>query len=296
MSATHFPLIRTLLLALCLLCAGGCSMVRVGYGHVDSVAAWMAHDYFDLNAEQRDAFAQRFERLHAWHRREQLPEYARFLEDVQQRARRGLAAADVLWVIDGFRQRYAKITVHGAADAADLLATLSPEQIGVFRQQIDKNNRKFLREHRSEGSEADRRKVVERRMLSQLRDWVGSLSAAQEARIITLLQTAPLTDKLRHEDRLRLQREFLASLELRRGDRKIFTQRLSDLLIHREHGRSPEAARAFDESWRKRAEFYEAVDRLLTAEQRKHLLHRLQDYIDDFREFAARRPVAATAR
>ncbi len=289
-------ILRLALCATCLLLAGGCSMVRVGYGHVDSVAMWMAHDYFDLSAEQRDAFAQRFDRLHVWHRHEQLPEYVRFLEDVQQRTRRGLAAADVLWVIDGFRQRYAKIATHSAADAADLLATLSPEQIGAFKQQIDKNNRKFLREHRSEGSEAERRKAVERRALSQLRDWVGSLSSAQEAQVITLLQSVPLTDKLRHEDRLRRQHEFMTLLELRRGDRSIFTQRLRDWLVHWETGRNPEPARAFDESWRKRAEFYAAVARLLTTEQRNHLVHRIQDYIDDFRELAARGPGAATAR
>ena len=74
MTPTRYPLTRTLLLVLCLLLAGGCSMVRVGYGHLDTVAAWMAHDYFDLDAEQRDAFNQRFDRLHAWHRGEQLPE------------------------------------------------------------------------------------------------------------------------------------------------------------------------------------------------------------------------------
>ena len=296
MTPTRYPLTRTLLLVLCLLLAGGCSMVRVGYGHLDTVAAWMAHDYFDLDAEQRDAFNQRFDRLHAWHRGEQLPEYARFVEDAQQRARRGLTAADMLWVVDGFRQRYARIAAHGAGDAADLMATLSPEQIGFFKQQIDKHNRKFLREHRTGDSEAERRKAAEHRTLSQLRDWVGSLSAAQEARIITLLQSVPLMDKLRREDHLRRQGELLALLELRRSDRAVFAQRLRDWLVHWENRRSPALARAFDESWLKRAEFYVAVDRLLTTEQRKHLLHRLQDYIDNFRELAARRPVAATVR
>lgn len=288
--------LRLMLCALCLLLAGGCSMVRVGYGHVDSMAAWMAHDYFDLDAGQRDAFDLRFTRLHAWHRSQELPEYARFLEDLQQRTRRGLTAADVLWVVDGFRQRYARIAAQGAADAADLLATLSPEHIAHFSQQLDKNNRKFLREHRSEDGDAERRRTYGRRTLSQLRDWVGPLADAQEVRVLALLQVVPLTDKLRHEDRLRRQREFMGLLELRRGDRKIFAQRLRDWLVHWESGRNPALARAFDESRQKRAAFYAAVDRLLTAEQRSHLVHRLQDYIDDFRELAARKPAAATTR
>ncbi len=283
-------------LALCLLLSSGCSMVRTGYGHVDSVAAWMVHDYFDLNADQRDLFAQRFERLHSWHRQTQLPEYAQFLTAIQTRARRGLREGDMLWLVDGLKQRYARIAVHSAADAADLLATLTPEQIETFRQQMDKANRKFMREHRINDSETERRKVVRERTLSQLRDWVGPLSDAQQAKIGAMLQTMPLVDKLRHEDRLRRQREFLALLEIRSSERRIFAQRLRDWLENWEAGRSPEQTRQFDESWKKRAELYAAVDQMLTATQRTHLTSKLQDYIDDFRELSKAKPGVVQSR
>jgi len=275
---------------LALLLIGGCSMVRLGYSHLDSIATWMAHDYFDLTSEQRDAFARRFDRLHQWHRYDQLPEYARFLEDMQKRAQRGLQPADMLWLIDGFRQRYAKIAAHAAADAADLLATLSPAQIEHFRKELDNNNRKFLRENRTQDGEAERRKVYAQKTLSQLREWAGHLSDAQETRIIALLRAVPLTDQLRHEDRLRRQREFIVLLEQRTGDRKVFAQRLSDWLVHWEAGRSPQQGQLFTESWQKRAQFYADVHRLLNAEQRSHIVHRLEDYIDNFRQLSERKP------
>lgn len=278
---------------MCLLLAGGCSLVRVGYSHFDSVAAWMANDYFDLNADQRDAFAQRFERLHAWHRYEQLPDYVQFLTDARNRAQRGLQADDLLWLVDGVKSRYRLIAARAAPDAADLLATLTPSQIESFRREIDKANQKFLREYRTNGSVAERRQAQRSTTLSQLRDWVGSLSDAQEQRISTLLLQVPLTDKLRHEDHLRRQHELLVLLELRTGDRRMYTQRVRDWLVQWEAGRSPELARGLDESWRKRAVFYAAVDRLLTVEQRSHLTHRLQDFIDDFRQLAERKPAAA---
>lgn len=286
MTPTRHPLTRVLLLTLLLLLGSGCSMVRIGYGHFDSVAAWMVHDYFDLNADQRDLFSQRFERLHTWHRQTQLAEYAQFLGDIQTRAKRGLRENDLLWLVDGLKQRYARIAVRGAADAADLLATLTPEQVETFRQQVDKNNKKFMQEHRINDSEAERRKVVQQRTLSQLRDWVGPLNDSQETRVIAMIKTMPLVDKLRHEDRLRRQREFFALLETRSGERKVFTQRLRDWLEHWESGRSAEQTRLFDESWKKRAELYAAVDHTLTPVQRKHLLSKLQDYIDDFRELS----------
>lgn len=296
MFTKRYPQIRIVLLMLLLLLSSGCSMIRVGYGHFDSVAAWMVHDYFDLNADQRDLFAQRFERLHSWHRQTQLPEYAQFLSDIQTRARRGLRDSDLLWLVDGSKQRYARIAARGAADAADLLTTLTPEQVETLRQQVDKANRKFMREHRVNDSEAERRKVVQQRTLSQLRDWVGPLSDAQETRVIAMLQTMPLVDKLRHEDRLRRQRAFFTLLELRSGDRAVFAQRLRDWLEHWEAGRGVEQARLFDESWKKRAGLYAAVDHTLTPAQRNHLVSKLQDYIDDFRELSKARPAVAQSR
>lgn len=288
-------LARMLLPAIGVLLLGACSMVRLGYGHLDTAATWMAHDYFDLDAEQRDHFARRITRLHAWHRNEELPDYAHFLKEVQSRAQRGLQTQDMLWLVDGFKQRYARIAARGAPDAADLLATLSSEQITAFRRQIDRDNRRFLDENRTEGSLAERRRAMERRTLSQLRDWVGSLSEVQETRAVALLQQVPLTDGLRHEERLRRQREFLALLELRHSERRAFAQRLRHWLEHWEAGRGAEQARQFDASWRKRAEFYAAMDRTFTAEQRRHLVHRLQDFIDDFQQLAGRPPAATAA-
>lgn len=287
-------LLRLVLCGLCLLFAAGCSTLRVGYGHADSVAGWMANDYFDLNPDQREGFGQRFERLHAWHRQEELPEYARLLQDMQQRVQRGLQETDVLWLIDGFKRGYARIAARGAPDAATLLATLTPEQIDNFRRQLDKDNRKFLRENRSTESETERRKAAEQRTLGQVRDWVGRLSPEQENRMRAMLKTLPLTDQLRHEDRLRRQREFLALLEQRNNPVQ-FQRRLRTWLEQWEAGRSEAQSRLFEESWKKRAEFYAAVERMLTTEQRAHLLRRLQDYIDDFRELAARPQGSRTA-
>lgn len=273
---------RLLLCALLLSLAAGCSMVRLGYSQLDTLASWRAQDYFDLDPAQRDSFNQRFVRLQAWHRSEQLPEYARFITETRTRAERGLKAEDILWLIDGIKARYGVMAARAAPDAAELLAGLTPAQIDHLRKELDQGNRKFLRENRSNESLENRRQAQNRRTLNQLRDWVGTLTAEQEQRITALLREVPLTDRLRHEDRLRRQKEFLALLETRDGDRKVFTTRMRDWLVNWEQGRPPALAKAFEESWRKRAEFYAAVDVLLTPAQRSHLLRRLQNYSEDF--------------
>lgn len=287
------PLRRLLLLAVLMLMLGGCSMLRVGYGQLDTVAGWMAQDYFDLDPAQRELFTSRFQRLQQWHRREQLPDYARFFGELRDRVQKGARAEDVQWAVDGIKARFAVLAARAAPDAAELLAELTPAQIEVLRKKLEAGNRKFVREHRLDQSSAARKLAQQRRLLSQIRDWAGPLSAEQEARIIALIQPLPLSESLRHEDRLRRQREFLALLE-QRGNRTAFAPRLREWMVNWESGRSPELARAFDSAWRSRAEFYAAVDRMLTPEQRTHLSGRLQDYIEDFRELAARGGTGST--
>lgn len=285
--------LRTLLCIIALLLCSGCSMVRVGYSQLDTISGWMAHEYFDLEPLQRDDFSRRFERLHAWHRREQLPEYTQFLSEAKTRAQRGMSATDMLWLIDGVKSRYAVIAHRAAQDAAELLAGLSNAQIDHLRREFGLMNEKFLKENRIQESVNVRRQRQQRTALAQVRDWVGPLSDSQESRVIVLLQQVPLTDALRHEDRQRRQREFLALLETRNTDRNSFPQRVRDWLVNWERNRPPELARSFDEAWKKRADFYAAVDKMLTAEQRTHLTHRLQDYIEDFRYLAAQKTAVA---
>lgn len=284
---------RPLLLAALLLLLSGCSMVRLGYDYLDNIAEWVAQDYFDLEPAQRELFSRQFRALHDWHRREQLPEYAQFFTEARTRAQSGLQAADIQWLIDGIKARYVRIATRGAADAAELLAGLSATQIEHLKREIDEANRKFQREHRSLGSEVERRNAFTQRTLKQLRDWTGTLSDAQEQRITTLLADVPLPDRLRHEDRLRRQKEFIALLEHRSSNRAEFTTRLRLWLVNWEQGRSPAQTRAFEDYWRKRAQFHAAADSLLTAEQRAHMAQRLQKFSDDFRRLSALRPSPA---
>lgn len=286
-------LILALMLALSLAVLGGCSLMRVGYGQFDTYAAWVADDYFDLDAQQKQEFRARFGRLHQWHRYEQPPDYAAFLSAAGTRVRKGITREDVLWVTDSVRTRYRTLIERGADDAAALLLTVTPAQLEALKRQWDKDNRRFIREHRLDQDADAQRAAGVQRMLSRVRDWTGTLTVEQEEGIAVLARELPANARLRHEDRLRRQREFL-QLMAQRGDRASFTERLRRWLLDWESGRDPEYARLWAEWPQKQAAFYVAVDKLLTREQRAHVARRLQDYADDFTRLA-RRPEAATA-
>lgn len=270
-----------------LLLIAGCSMIRLGYGQADTLAAWMADEYFDIDSRQKDEFLSRFERLYEWHRYEQLPEYAIFLGTAKNRLQSGLRREDVIWFIEGLKTRYRLIASRGAGDAAEILATLTPAQLNVLQRQWAKVNLKFIREYQLEETPQEQQRAQAKRMLSRSEDWAGSLSHEQEQKIIALCDKLPLTDRLRHEDRLRRQREFLRLLELR-GNPGEFTPRLRHWLLNWEEGRSPEHARQYAQRLEKQVQFMIDVYGLLTPPQRAHVQHRLQDYIEDFRKLSER--------
>ena len=283
-----------LILAWCAYLLSGCSMLRLGYGQLDTIAAWMADDYFDLDARQRDEFVKRFERLHEWHRYEQLPDYAAFLSQARNRVQNGLTRDDGLWFVEGFRARYRAIAIRASEEAAALLLTITAPQLDTLQRQWDKDNRKYSREYRVAGSAEDIKRARVRRTLDEVKDWVGSLSYEQEQRIIGMVNALPMTEPLRYEDRLRRQREFL-QLVAEPGNPEKFAAKLRHWLIDWENGRSPEYERRFSEWLDQRVQMLVEIDRMLTPAQRTAVLHRLQDYIDDFTKLAERRGAQAVA-
>ncbi len=284
-SLTRAAWLLTALLGLVLI--AGCSMVRLGYSQADTIAAWTADDYFDFDTRQKGEFHSRFRRLHEWHRHEQLPEYASFLGAAKTRVQNGLGREDVIWFLEGLKSRYRIIAGRSIGDAADILATLTPPQLEALKRQWIKVNRKFIREFHLEDTPREQQRALAKRMLSRIKDWAGHLSDEQEQKITALADKLPLTDRLRHEDRLRRQREFLRLLEVR-GNPGEFAPRLRHWLLNWEEGRHPDYERQYAPWLEKRVQFMIDVYNLLTPQQRAHALQRLQNYIEDFQNLSER--------
>lgn len=286
--------LRWLPLVLLAALAAGCSGLRLGYREADIILAWRADTYFDLDRSQKREFNERIVRLLDWHRYEQLPEYATFATAAIGRMRHGLRHDDIVWFVDGLKARYRVIIDRGGDDAADLLAMLAPEQIVALQKQWAKDNRKFVSEHELDGSVKKQKRARLKRMMGQIEDWTGSLSAEQERQVTVLIDAMPLIEHLRHQDRMRRQNEFLELLKLR-ANRELLRPQLRVWLREWERGRAPEYEQLTSEIYEQRIALYIAVDKLLTPAQREHALHRLQDYIDDFIALSRKRSASAGA-
>jgi hypothetical protein len=271
--------------AFCAALLSGCNMLSVGYGHIDTYASWMADEYFDLDPQQKQDFRSRFDRLHEWHRTEQLPNYASFLGSTKGRIQKGITVEDGKWIAQGIEERYQTMVNRGANDAAAVLMTITPAQLEALQRKWDKENARYRREHKVGGTAAEQREARTERELKRIKEWTGDLAPEQEKKIAALANDLPLAPKQRYEDRLRRQREFM-QLMATRGDAKQFPERLRQYLLNWEQGRTPEFQRFMTEWRQKQIEFYVEVERALTPQQRTTLVRRVERYAQDFTQLA----------
>jgi hypothetical protein len=276
---------RSIVLLLLLTSVVGCTALRIAYRQADTILAWRADDYLNFDPQQKHDFRERLDRLLYWHRYEQLPEYAVFVNTAVKKGQSGLKREDMKWFVEGIKSRYRIIIDHGIDDAVEVLAPVTPDQIVTLQKQWDKDNRKFASERELNGTPAERKRARLKRVLKETTDWTGSLRSEQEAQIATLLEQVPDINPLRQQDRIRRQKEFLELLKLR-ANKQEFRARLHTWLRDWESGRSPEFERMSNEVYEKRIQFYMAVEKLLTPEQRHAAWHRLQQFGDDFKSLS----------
>jgi len=254
-------------------------MAGMAYNNVVPLASWYIDDYVDLNEVQAERMRESLGRLHAWHRATELPEYSRVLEDAARKIDRPVAADDVQKLYDDGRRFMMRVGERALPDTADILLTLTPEQIRGIEDKLKRENEKFEAE-RIRLPQAKRVKERQERYLKNMASWLGKLTPAQEADVRAGLTGVPLSDELRLADRKRLQGEFIAVLR-NPPARPQFIEKLRGLMFNPEVGRSP-AYQASVAQWRREnAVLFARVLERAMPEQRAHLQRKLRGYASD---------------
>lgn len=285
MSAALFRA-RSVLVAILAALLVSCTFNKFAYNQADTVAAWMADDYFDLQGVQEDDFRQRFARFHAWHRSAQLPEYAQFMRTAGTRMQGELTRDDVLWFIEGMRERVRTAGRKAAPEAAALFATLTPAQVEHLQRKLEKSNRKYVDEHKLNGSPEERHEAEGEKVIKQVEKWLAPLNREQKARVMVLVRERPQLEKQQYAERLRRQKELIELLSHRREDPQRYTQRVTDWMVGWERHRSAAYQKQLDASWQKRADLLVEVYRMFPPEQRNAALQRINTYAQDFTQLA----------
>lgn len=260
----------------------GCSAIRVAYSNADTLVRWQANSYFDFHDSASEELDRRIAAFLGWHRAAALPQYAKLAHEAAARVERGLARADLDWFYAAVEAQAREGLRSAAAEAAPLLDRLEPVQLEHFEQRLREENLKFAREN-LRGSAAERRERRLKRTIERLEDWFGALGEEQAALVRRYNDSTPMSIELRDRDRKRRQTELVAMLRARAA-----RNRLPDWAAGWDRDREPAYAAAFRESRAAYSDMIAALDRTLTAEQRRAAAARLRGFAADFEQLQRR--------
>ncbi len=275
----HKPLLPLLCLFLPLLLSG-CSVINVAYNNVDIAIRWLFDDYFDFNTRQQAQFNLDLQRVHAWHRREELPKYAMLCTETARRIEAGLKSADLDWMDNAMEARREALMHYAAGDLASVLGTMEPAQFGVMDTKFAKENAKFRKEHLDGTPETLEKKRV-KKSLERIEDWVGTLESNQKERIAAMVKAFPQSAEHRYMHRATRQKMLRELLEAKLPKDKL-EEGLRQWLTDWGNGRTAEHERVWVQWVKQLRQLILELDAMLTPKQRLHLTQKLHGYAKDF--------------
>ena len=199
------------MLALTLAPMAGCSAIRLGYSQAPDLAYWWLDGYADFNDVQtprvRDALAQSF----AWHRRTQLPDYASLLARGQTEARANTTPERACeWWAD-VRGRVDTSVERAVPAMAEVMLTLSPQQILHIERRYAKANEEFRAEYLQTDA-TQRLKESIKRAVDRTEFFYGKLDEVQRERVARSVTQSPFDADLWLVERQRRQQDALQTL------------------------------------------------------------------------------------
>ncbi len=172
---------------------------------------WWIDGYADVNGEQTPRLREAIDRWFAWHRRSQLPDYAALLARAQRDiGQPTTAAAMCSWVAEAERRIDAAL-VEAVPAAAELMLTLTPEQLQHIERRMAKGTDE-LRADFLQPDPAERRAASFKRSLDRYETLYGRLDATQRERLAALLAASTFDPERWLAERRLRQREMLQAL------------------------------------------------------------------------------------
>ena len=202
---------RSLIIGVAFALLGGCSALRIGYGTAPDLVYWWLDGYVDFNDAQTARVRDAIKHWFAWHRRTQVADYATQLARAQTEVLADTSAARVCeWqaeVVKRARTAFDRI----APAAADLMLTVTPEQV----RYLEKRYTKFNAEFRDDYLQPEPRKRAEenlKRTVDRAETLYGRLDDAQRARIAESLVRSPFDADVWFAERRQRQLDVLQML------------------------------------------------------------------------------------
>lgn len=273
--------------ALILLCCSGCSTVSLGYNYADWILRYRITDYTSFSEQQKDVIHLEVDKYMRWHRREALPEYIAFLNNLNAAIRQkdGMTPDDVMRLRVESTRLYQSTVAPMIRPAAHLLSELDNRQIAELAETFADRNRK-QREKMITGNTQQDIELRAERHIEFVEDLVGDLSTEQSQKIAEMSRYIPFATVHYIEQREAKQAALITLLKEKAGEDRIdalFRQWLTAPAIFRTQQQQQGIA-AYESAMN---EMTARIFELLSSRQKQHLTATITSYIQEFEKLNA---------
>ena len=257
-----------------------CSTVKISYNWADYLFYRKIDSYFDI--EDQEKFVEtKLDKLHIWHRKEELPKYIIFLKEVKHRIKDGVVNEDLDWIHKGLRGFGRNLVTHITKDSVTFLASLSKEQIVYFEEKLSERNSKKLK--RIQRPEKEKRAELLEEALEDVKEWIGDLSKEQINQVEAMIVVNKKKEMIKYNHKKNSQQRFIKFLKDRQNFTR-FSERLNDWFFNYRRFYTKEYAAAVIERRKRTRSLIMAVDRFATKNQRANAIKKIDYYIKQIME------------
>lgn len=268
----------------------GCTTVKLAYEGAPSLTYFWIDSYLDLDDAQTPKVKEELAALHQWHRRNELPLYADLLHRAARMAPGEVPAREACAVYDEMRERFVALAGRAEPAAAQLVLSITPEQIRHLERKYADNNRKYRKEW-IDVSASERHRLRYKQLLERSEDFYGRLDAAQRAAMRERTESSVFDPQIMLAERMRRQRDALQTLARLQAERPAAAEARQQIRAWLERSlTSPDAAyRAYEHRLRdETCQTFAAAHATASAAQREKARVRLLAYEKDLRDLAQR--------
>lgn len=267
------------------LALSGCSANRMAYTHAPTLLYYWLDSYFDFDGPQSFAFKQGLQELQAWHRKQELPQLAELLKNLQPAATREISSEQVCSLWDFLQQRLQAPAAQLAPALAQLAASLKPAQMQHIEAEFRKRNQKW-REEWLERSPAEQLERRNQQIVERSEQFYGRLEQSQREMIRTQMAASGYDPDMLQKEMLRRQQDSLQTLaRVRNGQLAPAAAQVELSGLFARAAASPDAAlrQYHDAMTQSGCAAVAAVHNSSTPAQKAHLVKTLQTYEADAR-------------
>ena len=123
-------LVKCLLILLfsCLIIS--CSLIKTSYNNAPALSIWWLDDYFNFNSAQNLVLKPALQKLHAWHRKTQLPQMIVLMQDIQTSlANNKISATEACEKIDKVKLTVQTLQIESIPISIEMAPLLSDKQL-----------------------------------------------------------------------------------------------------------------------------------------------------------------------